>query len=82
MRNSKDGKWYRYNDSHVGTSSGEASVTGGAYLLFYKRAKGSAKWAGMAKVMEEANIDPHGALDTDADGFKAVKIKKNKKKGG
>jgi uncharacterized UBP type Zn finger protein len=41
VRNCKDGKWYRYNDSHVGSSSGEASVTGGAYLLFYKRAKGS-----------------------------------------
>lgn len=80
VRNCKDGKWYRYNDSHVGSSSGEASVTGGAYLLFYKRAKGVARWGGMEKVINEAEIDPHGALETDVDGFKEVKIKKKTKK--
>lgn len=41
VRNSDDGNWYRYNDSQVGTTSGDAAVTGGAYLLFYKRSRGS-----------------------------------------
>eukprot|EP00546_Thalassionema_frauenfeldii_P005026 CAMPEP_0178910418 /NCGR_PEP_ID=MMETSP0786-20121207/9088_1 /TAXON_ID=186022 /ORGANISM="Thalassionema frauenfeldii, Strain CCMP 1798" /LENGTH=943 /DNA_ID=CAMNT_0020582671 /DNA_START=199 /DNA_END=3026 /DNA_ORIENTATION=- len=76
VRNSQDRKWYRYNDSHVGSSSGEASVTGGAYLLFYKRAKGSSKWAGLAKDMSEHGVDPHGDLSTDLDGFTEVKAKK------
>jgi hypothetical protein len=80
VRNSIDNNWYRYNDSHVGTSSGEASVTGGAYLLFYKRIKGSCRWAGMEKVMMQRDIDPHGALDTDVDGFTEVKGKKKNKK--
>ena len=80
VRNSKDGKWYRYNDSHVGPSTGEASVTGGAYLLFYKRAKGVTRWGGMEKVMKEGDIDPHGAQETDVDGFKEIKTKKKKNK--
>ncbi|KAL7546415.1 hypothetical protein ACHAWF_009751 [Thalassiosira exigua] len=54
VRNSEDGNWYRYNDSHVGTTSGDAAVTGGAYLLFYQRAKGSLRWAGMEKQMAAA----------------------------
>mmetsp|Transcript_30782 Transcript_30782/g.45536 ORF Transcript_30782/g.45536 Transcript_30782/m.45536 type:complete len:1052 (+) Transcript_30782:47-3202(+) len=80
VRNSQDRKWYRYNDSHVGTSSGEASVTGGAYLLFYKRAKGSSRWAGMEKDMRERGVDPHGDLSSDLDGFTEVKTKKRHKK--
>ena len=51
MRNSDDGNWYRYNDSQVGTTSGDAAVTGGAYLLFYKRSRGSLRWAGMEREM-------------------------------
>lgn len=79
VRNSIDSQWYRCNDSHVGRTSGEASITGGAYLLFYQRAKGISKWAGMAKVMESLNVDPYGGLETDQHGFKAVKTKKKKK---
>ncbi|KAL9189843.1 hypothetical protein ACHAXT_009518 [Thalassiosira profunda] len=73
VRNSEDGNWYRYNDSHVGTTSGDAAVTGGAYLLFYERAKGSLRWAGMEKQMANQGIA------TDADGFQQVKGKKKKK---
>ena len=80
VRNCKDCKWYRYNDSHVGSSSGEAAVTGGAYLLFYKRAKGIARWGGMEKVLKAIEVDPHGALETDVDGFKEVKTKRKTKK--
>lgn len=44
----------RYNDSHVGTTSGEAAVTGGAYLLFYRRANGALRWGGMeAQMMQQ-----------------------------
>ena len=49
--NSKDGNWYRYNDSHVGSTSGDAAVTGGAYLLFYRRANGTLRWGGMEAQM-------------------------------
>ena len=80
VRNSKDHNWYRYNDSHVGSTSGDASVTGGAYLLFYQRRKGSLKWAGMEKVMNMKGVDPRGTLEKDQDGFTAVKFKKGKKK--
>ena len=76
VRNSKDHNWYRYNDSHVGSTSGDASVTGGAYLLFYQRRKGSAKWAGMETILNAKNYEPQ----EDEEGFKAVKNKKGKKK--
>jgi len=74
VRNSEDGNWYRYNDSQVGSTSGDAAVTGGAYLLFYQRAKGSLKWAGMEKQI----INEGGYVDSD--GFAVVGKKKNKKK--
>ena len=75
VRNCKDNRWYRYNDAHVGETTGDAAVTGGAYLLFYQRAKGTARWAGMEKVMLDKKIDPHGGLETDQDGFVMVKKK-------
>ena len=75
VRNCKDGRWYRYNDAHVGETTGDAAVTGGAYLLFYQRAKGTSRWAGMEQVMREKNIDPYGGLETDQDGFVMVKKK-------
>mmetsp|Transcript_8792 Transcript_8792/g.21463 ORF Transcript_8792/g.21463 Transcript_8792/m.21463 type:complete len:1215 (+) Transcript_8792:406-4050(+) len=75
VRNCKDGRWYRYNDAHVGETTGDAAVTGGAYLLFYQRAKGTSRWAGMDKVMCDKNIDPYGGLETDQDGFVMVKKK-------
>jgi ubiquitin carboxyl-terminal hydrolase 8 len=80
VRNSVDGQWYRCNDSHVGLTSGEAAITGGAYMLFYKRAKGLAKWGGLYKVMKELGIDPYGGMDPiDEEGFRQVKLKKKKK---
>ena len=66
VRNSQDGNWYRYNDSNVGTTSGDAAVTGGAYLLFYQRVKGSLRWAGMEKQIMKANGE------ADKDGFREV----------
>jgi len=80
IRNSIDSQWYRCNDSHVGQTSGEASMTGGAYLLFYQRSKGISKWAGMEKAMIERNVNPYGGLETDQDGFTMKKTKKKKKK--
>lgn len=80
IRNSVDGQWYRCNDSHVGLTSGEASVTGGAYMLFYQRAKGTTKWGGLYRVMKELGIDPYGGMDPiDEEGFRKVKLKKKKK---
>ena len=78
VRNSIDGQWYRCNDSNVGLTSGEASVTGGAYVLFFQRSKGLCKWGGMAKKMEEYGIDPYGGLETDQEGFTMVRKKKAK----
>ena len=83
VRNTEDGNWYRYNDSHVGTSSGEAAVTGGAYLLFYQRAKGSLRWAGMEKEMtaERSKNDSNNmSAGEDTDGFREVTGKKKKKR--
>eukprot|EP00980_Cylindrotheca_fusiformis_P028571 scaffold22612_cov138-Cylindrotheca_fusiformis.AAC.5 len=82
VRNCKDGRWHRYNDAHVGETTADAAVNGGAYLLFYQRAKGSARWAGMEKVMNERNVEPHGGLTTDQDGFTKVTSKHKKKKHG
>ena len=79
--NSINKQWYRFNDSHVGASTGDASVTGGAYLLFYQRKTGSSRWGGMERIMTKAKIDPHGALETDVDGFTHVTNKKKKKRG-
>jgi len=78
VRNSRDGKWYKYNDSHVGFTSGDASITGGAYLLFYQRAKGRARWAGMEKFIHEKGVNPHVSLEEDQ-AFTEVKSKKKKK---
>lgn len=80
VRNSVDNKWYRCNDSHIGRTAGEASITGGAYLLFYKRAKGASKWGGLEKLMKEQNIDAYGGLEIDKEGFKKVKSKRRKPK--
>jgi ubiquitin carboxyl-terminal hydrolase 8 len=79
VRNSIDNQWYRYNDSHVGRTSGEASILGGAYLLVYVRAKGVIRWGGMENVMKEMKIDPYSGLETDVEGFQQVRTKKKKK---
>eukprot|EP00751_Fragilariopsis_kerguelensis_P010792 CAMPEP_0170769684 /NCGR_PEP_ID=MMETSP0733-20121128/7105_1 /TAXON_ID=186038 /ORGANISM="Fragilariopsis kerguelensis, Strain L26-C5" /LENGTH=1382 /DNA_ID=CAMNT_0011111289 /DNA_START=85 /DNA_END=4230 /DNA_ORIENTATION=- len=80
VRNCKDGRWYRYNDAHVGETTGETAVTGGAYLLFYQRAKGTAKWGGMEKCMLDRTIpiNPYGGAEIDLDGFQTV-VNKTKK---
>lgn len=84
VRNSEDGNWYRYNDSQVGTTSGDAAMTGGAYLLFYQRVKGSSRWAGMEKQMMTAHDGDRSSgnapVEEDSDGFRAVTGKKKKKK--
>lgn len=89
VRNSEDGNWYRYNDSHVGSTSGDASVTGGAYLLFYQRVKGSLRWAGMEKQMEaeaakQQNANQQSsysmAAEEAGDGFREVTGKKNRRR--
>lgn len=36
-KNFIDGKWYYYNDSHVSLTDPEKSISGAAYLLFYRR---------------------------------------------
>lgn len=82
MRNSEDGNWYRYNDSHVGTTC-EPAVTGGAYLLFYRRVKGSLRWAGMEKQMmdqhnNECNFNST-QTEADSEGFLEVTGKKRRK---
>jgi ubiquitin carboxyl-terminal hydrolase 8 len=74
-RNSEDGNWYRYNDSNVGFTSGDAAITGGAYLLFYQRSKGSLRWAGMEKELSGSSQPI-----VDEEGFQAVVGKKMKKK--
>ena len=71
VRNSDDGNWYRYNDSNVGFTSGDAAITGGAYLLFYQRIKGTLRWAGMEEELS-------GTPSVDEDGFQAVVGKKKK----
>jgi len=80
VRNSVDGKWYRCNDSHIGRTSGEAAVTGGAYLLFYQRKNGLSRWGGQEKFMQERGVDPYGGQEIDKEGFKRVSPKKTKRK--
>lgn len=79
VRNSKDGRWYRYNDAHVGETTGDAAITGGAYLLFYRRTKGLSRWAGMETEMKTRGVDPYGGLETDLDGFTKISSTKKKK---
>jgi len=88
VRNSADGKWYWYNDSHVGNSTGEASINGGAYVLFYSRTKGQLRWAGLEEFMRRKGIDPKSNIldepKVDDEGFTEVvssKRKKNRIKG-
>eukprot|EP00591_Stephanopyxis_turris_P004179 CAMPEP_0195513962 /NCGR_PEP_ID=MMETSP0794_2-20130614/5497_1 /TAXON_ID=515487 /ORGANISM="Stephanopyxis turris, Strain CCMP 815" /LENGTH=340 /DNA_ID=CAMNT_0040642101 /DNA_START=507 /DNA_END=1529 /DNA_ORIENTATION=+ len=82
VRNSADGKWYRFNDSHVGITSSDASITGGAYVLFYQRSKGKSRWGGMENVIK---AHENGTSQEDdsvmyMDGFQEV-VYKSKKKG-
>mmetsp|Transcript_22307 Transcript_22307/g.32479 ORF Transcript_22307/g.32479 Transcript_22307/m.32479 type:complete len:1180 (+) Transcript_22307:45-3584(+) len=49
-------KWYRFNDSSVEEICAEDAVSPKAYVLFYKRRHGSARWAGMVPLEEELKI--------------------------
>lgn len=86
-RNSHDNLWYKFNDAHIKEASeatvalGDSGMSGcGAYLLFYQRAEGLSRWGGMERVLVSRGADPHGALETDLDGFHQVKSKKKKGK--
>jgi hypothetical protein len=66
----------------VGETTGDAAVTGGAYVLFYQRIRGRTRWGGMEKFMKDKNIDPFGGVETDQEGFTKVKsVKKKNPKG-
>ena len=45
-KNAQAGKWFSFNDSIVTEVQPEAAVTPKAYVLFYRRSKGSLKWGG------------------------------------
>ena len=47
-QNPDDEKWYSFNDSSVHVSSADAAVTQSAYVLFYKRRKGTSRPLGLA----------------------------------
>jgi len=80
VRNSSNGEWYRYNDSHVSGTSGDMAVTGGAYLLFYKRKTGTSRWAGLETAMN-SNVTPAPfEKPVDAEGFTEVVMRRKKKK--
>jgi hypothetical protein len=57
--NPRDRKWYSFNDSHVSSTSPEQHVTPRAYVLFYRRKHGSARWAGVTPLAE--NLDETAA---------------------
>jgi len=80
VRNSSNGEWYRYNDSHVSGTSGDMAITGGAYLLFYKRKTGTSRWAGLETAMN-TNVTPTPfKKPLDAEGFTEVVMRRKKKK--
>lgn len=43
-----DNCWYDFNDSSVTPTTAEKSVSPQAYVLFYKRKKGSLRWGGLS----------------------------------
>jgi ubiquitin carboxyl-terminal hydrolase 8 len=77
VQNSKDGRFYKCNDSQIGDAA--ANFDGvEAYLLFYRRTKGAGKWGGMEVAMESGHKAPKAV--TDEFGFTMVTSKKKKKK--
>merc|ERR1740124_282525 len=80
VRDSSDGKWYRYDDSHVSVTSGDTAVTGGAYLLFYKRKTGVSRWAGLQNAMNNKVTAASLRKPVDAEGFTEVTMRRKKKK--
>lgn len=47
VKNMKNSKWYSCDDTRVEEASAQDSITPNAYVLFYRRKTGGAKWAGM-----------------------------------
>ena len=87
VRNYKSrGQWYRFNDTNVGISTGDAAINSGAYVLFYERICGttrkriSRRWGGMEEYMAKISVDPfvEESDQIDDDGF--VQVSKPKKK--
>ena len=48
-RNYKDNQWYLFNDSHVEPTDPSKAVSPSAYVLFYRRRHGKARWGGLAR---------------------------------
>ena len=67
-----NGKWYRFNDTHVGVTTAESTISKGAYLLFYERSNGTSRWGGIENQIVGKHL-------TDGEGFTMV-LKKKKKK--
>jgi len=74
VRNMKSDVWYHFNDNRVRVTNAEASISKGAYILFYERSNGTSRWAGMEKLMDSVNKPL-----IDSDGFVMVSKKKKKK---
>lgn len=46
-RNPENGEWFDFNDSFVSRSSPSSALSPEAYVLFYRRATGGARWGGV-----------------------------------
>lgn len=81
VRNSKDSRFYRCNDSQIGDATDNLKGSG-VYLLFYKREKGECRWAGMDRMLHGGWRRQHSLppVTTDSEGFTMVVGKKNKNK--
>ena len=79
------GRWFRFNDSDVARIAPDASMTGGAYLLFYQRKLGRSRWGGMERAIgggggtdaepaaaEAAEPNPQDASDADEEALRLV----------
>lgn len=57
-KNFIDDKWYDFNDSIVSSSAPDRCITPQAYVLFYRRKKGTLRWGGLSvSSSEEAEED-------------------------
>jgi len=70
VRNAKDHRFYKCNDSQIGDATDNFKGSE-AYLLFYKRKKGLSRWAGLERIIQHGY---HGAPNeqVDDDGFTMV----------
>lgn len=75
VRNAKDHRFYKCNDSQIGGATDNFKGSE-AYVLFYKRKKGLSRWAGLERIIQHGY---HASNDqVDDDGFTMVvgKVKK------